>query len=110
MTQEADRGLRRCLPFRPRTRPEPERRRLFALDVNTGDLVLLCSDGPCSLVPDEGIFAVLNRRGLSEAERCRLLVDLANAAGGEDNITALLVGVGPAPAPASVGAVREGTA
>jgi serine/threonine protein phosphatase PrpC len=57
--------------------------------LRAGDVVLLCSDGLTSMVPDERIADVLlAAAGLEQmADR---LIDEANAAGGRDNITVVL--------------------
>jgi protein phosphatase len=61
-----------------------------------GDLLLVCSDGLSSVVPLEQIESLLNA-GTSEPDDldriAGTLVDAANAAGGPDNITAVLVRV-----------------
>ncbi|WP_106587228.1 Stp1/IreP family PP2C-type Ser/Thr phosphatase [Salsuginibacillus halophilus] len=54
-----------------------------------GDLVLLCSDGLTDKVADESIHDMLTRHPLSEA--ARTLIDAANEAGGDDNITVALI-------------------
>ena len=54
---------------------------------------LLCSDGLFSVVSDDQIALILGDRGLSLDEVCRHLVEAANAAGGPDNITALVLEV-----------------
>lgn len=54
-----------------------------------GDRLLLCSDGLTGKVQDEEIRSVLlSTPSLDDA--CRVLVELANARGGEDNITVVL--------------------
>jgi len=54
-----------------------------------GDLVLLCTDGLNTMVADDKIVKLLHEaRDLDKA--CKALVDAANEAGGEDNITVLL--------------------
>jgi protein phosphatase len=56
------------------------------LDLQTGDLLLLCSDGLSGVVAPGLMTEVLGRtQSLDEA--CRLLIDAANDAGGPDNIT-----------------------
>jgi PPM family protein phosphatase len=61
-----------------------------AVELNAGDQLLLCSDGlPCMLT-DEEIAAVLRDR-LAPEDACRRLVDAANAAGGQDNVTVVIV-------------------
>jgi serine/threonine protein phosphatase PrpC len=59
-----------------------------------GDTVLLCSDGLTRELSDEQIAAVLS--GMDDAQKAAdRLVDLANQAGGEDNITAIVVRYAP---------------
>ena len=62
------------------------------LSLEPGDRVLLCSDGLSSVVHDDGIAAVLHE-GCPPAEVCAELVRRANAAGGPDNVTVVLVDV-----------------
>jgi serine/threonine protein phosphatase PrpC len=58
--------------------------------VQVGDVYLLCSDGLHGLVADEEIIDIIRKtEGLSDA--CARLIDRANAHGGRDNITAVLV-------------------
>jgi PPM family protein phosphatase len=56
----------------------------------SGAMLLLCSDGLWGLVPDDRILGIV-RQGLSLQASCEALVAAANAAGGPDNITAVLV-------------------
>ena len=72
-----------CLP-----EVEPD---LAELDLAPGDRLLLCTDGLCGAVEADSIAA-----GLGEATpdlAARTLVDLANASGGEDNVTVQVVRV-----------------
>jgi protein phosphatase len=62
-----------------------------------GDAVLLCSDGLTRELSDAQIAAVLSDATDAQAAADRL-VDLANQAGGEDNITAIVVRYAPKPA------------
>jgi protein phosphatase len=55
-----------------------------------GDTYLLCSDGLHGLVDDEEIVGILKENPVL-TEACAALVERANAAGGKDNITAVLV-------------------
>jgi protein phosphatase len=57
-----------------------------------GDRLLLCSDGLSSVVADDEIRTRLAEKGPLEAI-CASLIDAANAAGGPDNITALVLDV-----------------
>jgi serine/threonine protein phosphatase PrpC len=54
-----------------------------------GDRLLLCSDGLTGMVNDEEIRSVLLSMPALDAA-CKKLVELANARGGEDNITVVL--------------------
>jgi serine/threonine protein phosphatase PrpC len=62
--------------------------------IRPGDVYLLCTDGLWGSVKQEKI-ADLVTSATSLEGACRSLVDAANAAGGPDNITALLVRVDP---------------
>lgn len=59
--------------------------------VQAGDLILLCTDGLSELVSEEDIAAIVRQN--EPQESVRLLVECANAAGGPDNITALVARV-----------------
>ena len=58
------------------------------------DLLLLCSDGLTDMVDDEGICDLLCHTHASLQDACQALVDAANAAGGRDNISVVLVRAG----------------
>ena len=60
-----------------------------AVTLKHGDRVLLCSDGLWEALPDDVIAAVVGSDG-SMRQLASVLVDRANAAGGEDNITVIL--------------------
>lgn len=64
----------------------PEIRRFRFRD---NDCLLLCTDGLSSYVSEGHIEGIL-RAEQSEVARCRRLVEAANAAGGEDNVTVLI--------------------
>jgi protein phosphatase len=55
-----------------------------------GDLLLLCSDGLTTMVPDPEIARLLSENGGVEGA-AKALVDEANRKGGEDNITVILL-------------------
>jgi PPM family protein phosphatase len=55
----------------------------------TRDRVLLCSDGLWGMVPDETIKAIASRDACLR-DICEELVEAANAAGGNDNITLIM--------------------
>lgn len=56
-----------------------------------GDRFLLCSDGLTNMVGDNEILEVVKENSIEEA--CHILVDMANARGGDDNITVILTEV-----------------
>lgn len=55
-----------------------------------GDTILLCSDGLSDMIGSAEITAVLNKDE-SPAAKAKQLIDAANDAGGNDNITAVIV-------------------
>jgi protein phosphatase len=57
--------------------------------LNSGDRILLCSDGLTGIVNDKTIADVL-RDSTSSENACQTLIDLALAAGGVDSITAVV--------------------
>ncbi len=59
-------------------------------EVSDGDVFLLCSDGLSGMVNDEAMMAAVQASSDLEAT-CAQLIDLANAAGGNDNITCILL-------------------
>lgn len=63
-------------------------------DVAAGDIFLLCSDGLTKMVPDKLINKILRKRASASLdEQAKLLVDAALDAGGEDNVSVILVRV-----------------
>ena len=65
---------------------------MYPVELVPGDRLLLCSDGLTGMVPPDDIAATLRRE--SDPRRAAAqLVDAANAAGGEDNITVVVVAV-----------------
>jgi protein phosphatase len=73
---------------------------LYRATLSGGDQVLLCTDGLNRHVPDEMIRGVMERAATPEAA-VRELIEAANAAGGEDNITAVVARVRQEPAAGS---------
>jgi len=61
------------------------------IDWQNGDVMLLCSDGLSGLVEDSEVQAALERPGTGLEQRADELIELALAAGGDDNITVVLV-------------------
>lgn len=65
---------------------------VYPVELTPGDRLLLCSDGLTGMVQFDAIAAIL-RREEDPARAATQLVDTANAAGGEDNITVVVVAV-----------------
>jgi protein phosphatase len=63
------------------------------VELQEGDLVLLCCDGLFGMVSDEEMAGILRGEGAEILRANQLLVDAANRAGGADNVTAVLVEV-----------------
>lgn len=57
----------------------------------SGETLLLCSDGLYNKVCDKDIIKAVNDKSLSPKERVKKLIHMANDAGGEDNISAVLI-------------------
>lgn len=78
------------------TEGDPPNPDAVTVKLTKGDRVLLCSDGLNGMVSDQVIEAILQQRK-STAESCNELVDAANEAGGEDNITSILIDIDDGP-------------
>ena len=75
---------------------ERVRLELFGLELQSGDRLLLCSDGLSGVVSEAELLSFLVRFQPPQ-ETVRQLVEAANDAGGPDNITAVIVDVVRAP-------------
>ena len=62
----------------------------FDWELQTGDMVLLCSDGLTNMVDDETICQILKSGG-SLRDRVEKLVQTANLNGGRDNISVIVI-------------------
>ena len=62
---------------------------MHKLDLEPGDVVLLCSDGLTEMVPDARVAAIL-QEGQEPRRACERLVAEANERGGKDNITVVV--------------------
>lgn len=62
----------------------------FTVELEEGDIVLMCSDGLTNMLEDEEIRKILRDPGELE-DRARGLVEAANAHGGKDNIAVILI-------------------
>jgi len=67
--------------------PEPD---LFTSSLPQPGYLLICSDGLWGVISEDEIFEIISEAP-SPHRACQNLVDAANAAGGPDNITAILV-------------------
>lgn len=70
---------------------------LLESSVAPNDLFLICSDGLNGMLTDEQIQEILIERNGKLKQGCRRLIQAANQAGGEDNISVVLVQVQHAP-------------
>jgi protein phosphatase len=69
---------------------------VYPIELQPGDRILFCSDGLTTMVRPEEIANIV-RREADPRRAAQLLVDAANAAGGEDNVTAVIVEAVEAP-------------
>ena len=63
-----------------------------AIEPHTGDRILMCSDGLTGMVGDEAITGILKEQR-DPQQAADALVEAANEAGGQDNITAVVIDV-----------------
>lgn len=77
--------------FKPEVWNEP-------LELQAGDVLLLCSDGLYDLIEDAELYPLIERRDCLNA--VDTLIRAANARGGTDNITAILLVAGQPDVPA----------
>ena len=62
----------------------------FTVDIEEGDVVLMCTDGLTNMLEDEEIRMIMN--GARDiVEKAQALVEAANANGGKDNISVVLI-------------------
>ena len=62
----------------------------YIFEFNKEDLYLICSDGLSDMISDSEIERILIS-SLSLKEKCKVLIQAANDAGGKDNITVILI-------------------
>lgn len=79
--------ITRSVGFEPEVTPD-----VFTTELQLGDVYLLCSDGLNGMISDEEIAVILATCPSPGATAC--LVGAANRAGGDDNITAVMLRVG----------------
>ena len=61
------------------------------LEILPGDWLLLCSDGLWNIVDDDQILAALQQANADPSQATKTLVEAANAAGGDDNISVVAI-------------------
>lgn len=99
---EAATHPRRALLLRALQHGNPPHPDLLDVPIAPGDRYLLCSDGLTDFVPLTEIDAAL-RTIADPAAAAAHLVDLANTAGGQDNVTCLIADATAAPTPTRPG-------
>ncbi len=62
----------------------------YLMSFKPGDIILMCSDGLTNMVAEIDIAYILSENTSLE-EKAKRLVELANAGGGQDNITVVLI-------------------
>lgn len=60
----------------------------FDVKLEPGNQIVMCSDGLSNMVPDEEIYEIIQEQKGNKAQK---LIDMANANGGKDNITVIVV-------------------
>lgn len=60
----------------------------FDVKLEPGNQIVMCSDGLTNMVPDQEIYDSIR---IQEGNKARRLIDMANANGGKDNITVIVV-------------------
>lgn len=78
--------ITRALGTMPNPKPD-----CFELDVMSGDVYLLCSDGLSNMIDDKEIESIITENAADLPEAGKKLIDVANDAGGKDNISAVLI-------------------
>jgi protein phosphatase len=65
------------------------------IEVRDEDVYLLCSDGVYGMLSDQGMQAILSRHRTDPERAASELIDAANAAGGKDNASAIVLYCAP---------------
>jgi len=88
--EEAANHPQRNVLYRALGQGEPFDPDIKTLRLPENGILLICSDGLWGVIPEEEIARVVTNATTPELA-CQALVDAANAAGGPDNITAIMV-------------------
>lgn len=89
-SEEAAIHPQKSMLYRALGQGEPSDPDIFTASLPQPGYLLICSDGLWNVVSDEEIFNIISTSP-SPHRACQNLVDAANAAGGPDNIAAILV-------------------
>lgn len=89
--EEADIHPRRNVITRAVGNEENIEVEINTFDLDTKAIILLCTDGLTSMVKDEEIFEIINDHPDSPQDACDALIEKANALGGNDNITCIVI-------------------
>lgn len=65
----------------------------FEIEVNEGDVLLLCSDGLTNMLEDDQIETIIKHHKDDMETAGEILIEAANEAGGKDNISVVLIRV-----------------
>jgi len=76
--------ITRSLGFGPEVKVDTDE-----MDLNDGDIILLCSDGLTTMVPESAILNTALSTNKPE-DACSRLINFANKKGGKDNITVIV--------------------
>ncbi len=88
--QEAQNHPQRNVLYRALGQTDPLEADIFSIPLPSSGNLLLCSDGLWSVVPESQIIQSI-RESSQPQESCYRLIQLANDAGGPDNISVILV-------------------
>lgn len=64
---------------------------IYPIELQAGDYLLLCSDGLWEMIQNEYEISYLVESSLNLEQACERLVEAANKAGGEDNISVVII-------------------
>ncbi len=84
-THEKKNYITRAIGGEPHVEPE-----LFAVDLHAGEKILMCTDGLSNMIEDNEILKIISRSKSIE-EAVDTLIVTANAHGGKDNISAMII-------------------
>ena len=89
-SEEASNHPQRNVLYRALGQAEPVEPDIFMVQPSDATHLLLCSDGLWGVVPEEEIYELVHTFP-NPRQACQSMVEAANANGGPDNITAILI-------------------